>query len=186
VKSDDWPAVEDFIYQNRHSFAGISLLGDSGDLDFNQAPFTKILMIDEIVLKYGNGSMFSSGLIVDALHAYDSLWTACDSLLGIYKLNKPEDLEKVDDENIEKYQRDIKMYFLQKDWMRRAKQFADRYLDGNIRELTYLLKDVNNNKLWLDLSRNYKDVDYTTMSEQEDNTKLVENVACAGGSCNVF
>jgi len=29
-------------------------------------------------------------------------------------------------------------------------------------------------------------VDYTDMYEEEDNTKLMENVACAGGACSVF
>jgi ribonucleoside-diphosphate reductase alpha chain len=186
VKDGEWPAVEEFIYSNRHSFAGISLLGDKGDLDFNQAPFSKVLMADELVDKYGSGVMFSSGLIVDALHAFDSLWTACDSLLGIYQLKKPDELETVDDDKIEKYQHDIKIYFLQKDWMRRARQFADRYVGGNIRELTYLLKDVNNNKLWLDLGRVYKDVDYTTMMEDDDNTKLSETVACSSGACETM
>ena len=186
VKDGEWPAVEEFIYSNRHSFAGISLLGDKGDLDFNQAPFSKVLMADELVAKYGSGVMFSSGLIVDALHAFDSLWTACDSLLGIYQLKKPDELETVDDDKIEKYQHDIKIYFLQKDWMRRARQFADRYVGGNIRELTYLLKDVNNNKLWLDLGRVYKDVDYTTMMEDDDNTKLSETVACSSGACETM
>jgi ribonucleoside-triphosphate reductase len=39
VKDDEWQAVEDYIYDNRHAFAGISLLPDGGDLDYPQAPF---------------------------------------------------------------------------------------------------------------------------------------------------
>lgn len=187
VKDEEWPAVEEFIYNNRESFAGISLLSATGDLDYPQAPFSKVMTATELVGKYGEGVLFSSGLIVDALHAFgDSLWKACDSLLGIYNLEKPKDLDKVSDDNIEKYQHDIKIYFLQKDWMRRAKQFAERYLKGDLKELTYLLKDVNNNKLWQDLNRVYMDVNWDEMYELDDNTKLAENIACAGGTCSTF
>ena len=185
VKPEEWDDVEKFIFENRKSFAGISLLNESGDLDYHQAPFCKILTAAELVEKYGDGVMFSSGLIVDALHAFgDNLWIACDSLLGIYNLEKPKDLEKVDDNNIEKYQHDIKLYFLQKDWMRRARQFAERYLKSNVKTLTYLLKDVSNNKLWHDLQRVYKDVDYSKMLEDDDNTQLLENLACGSGKCD--
>lgn len=187
VKDDEWPAVEEFIYNNRESFAGISLLSATGDLDYPQAPFSKVMTAPELVGKYGEGVLFSSGLIVDALHAFgDNLWKACDSLLGIYSLEKPQDPDKISDDNIEKYQHDIKIYFLQKDWMRRAKQFAERYLKGDMKELTYLLKDVNNNKLWQDLNRIYVNVNWNEMYEADDNTKLAENIACAGGTCSTF
>ena len=185
VKDEEWPAVEEFIYNNRESFAGISLLSATGDLDYPQAPFSKVLTAEELVKKYGQGVLFSSGLIVDGLHAFnDNLWKACDSLLGIYSLEKPQDPDKISDDNIEKYQHDIKIYFLQKDWMRRAKQFAERYLKGDMKELTYLLKDVNNNKLWQDLNRIYVNVNWDEMYEAEDNTQLIENIACGNGACS--
>lgn len=185
VKDEEWPAVEEFIYNNRESFAGISLLSATGDLDYPQAPFSKVLTAEDLVAKYGQGVLFSSGLIVDGLHAFnDNLWKACDSLLGIYSLEKPQDPDKISDDNIEKYQHDIKIYFLQKDWMRRAKQFAERYLKGDMKELTYLLKDVNNNKLWQDLNRIYVNVNWDEMYEADDNTQLMENIACAGGACS--
>ena len=93
--------------------------------------------------------------------------------------------EKLNDEIMQKLQLEWVNCNLQKDWVRRAKQFAQRHLQNNIKELTYLLKDINNNKLWEDLSRVYKDVDYTDMYEEEDNTKLMENIACAGGACEI-
>ena len=186
VKAEEWPAVEEFIYTNRESFAGISLLPATGDLDYPQAPFTKVLTAQELVGKYGDGVLFCSGLIVDGLHAFESnLWKACDSLIGNYQVVKPEDLIVVNDNNMEKYLHDMKMYLLQKDWIRRAKQFADRYVQGNLKELTYLLKDVSNNKFWQDLNRVYQDVSWEQMIEQEDNTKLAETVACAGGKCEI-
>ena len=77
-------------------------------------------------------------------------------------------------------------YNLQKDWVRRAKQFSERHLQNNIKELTYLLKDINNNKLWEDLNRVYVNVNWDEMYEEDDTTKLAENVACAGGACSTF
>ena len=106
--------------------------------------------------------------------------------MGVLSVVEPSNPEKLDDEIVKKIQSEWLHFNLQKDWVRRANQFAERYLGGNTKELTYLLKDVNNNKHWEDLSRVYKDVDYTTMMEQEDNTKLAENIACSGGACQMF
>ena len=184
VDDHEWPEVEKFIYNNRESFAGVSLLGTTGDLDYPQAPFTKVLTVEEIVAKYGKGAIFASGLIVDGLHAFhNNLWKACDAILGVYEVQEPKSPEKLTDDIMEKLQYDWRHYNLQKDWVRRAKQFAERYLNNNIKDLTYLLKDINNNKLWEDLGRVYKDVDYTNMFEVDDNTKLAENVACSGDGC---
>ena len=187
VKESEWEDVEEFIYENRESFAGISLLPSTGDLDYLQAPFTKVLTVEEIVDKYGKSCIYASGLIVDALHAFNNnLWRACDAALGVFEVQEPKVPEKLNDEIIEKLQLEWVNCNLQKDWVRRAKQFAQRHLQNNVKELTYLLKDINNNKLWEDLSRVHKDVDYTDMYEEEDNTKLMEAVACAGGACSTF
>jgi ribonucleoside-diphosphate reductase alpha chain len=40
-------------------------------------------------------------------------------------------------------------------------------------------------ELWNKLVSNYKPVDYTELKETEDNTHLVEAIACAGGNCEV-
>lgn len=42
VRPDEWDAVKEYIYNNRHVFAGVSLLPASGDLDYQQAPFVSI------------------------------------------------------------------------------------------------------------------------------------------------
>ena len=49
VKDSEWASVEDFIFENRHAFAGVSLLPEGGDLDYPQAPFCEVLSDDEIV-----------------------------------------------------------------------------------------------------------------------------------------
>jgi ribonucleoside-diphosphate reductase alpha chain len=164
VQPHEWEKVEEYIYHNRQYFAGISLLPSTGDLDYCQAPFCAVSTPAEILHKYGEGSLFASGLIVDGVHAYNDLWKACDAILGRFK---PQG-------------------FLQEDWIRRAKQFTERYCDINIQKMIYMLKEVNNWKHWCDLHRVWKDVNYAEMREESDNTNLIAEVACAGGQCSLF
>ena len=189
VKEDEWDEVTNFIYANRKWFAGISLLPISGDKDYPQAPFTAIYTPAELVKEYGDASVMASGLIVDGLHAFDNnLWKACDAALGqgepLVEPKHPNG-DSINFDAAQKYESDLSQYSTQKDWVRRAHQFAERYFDSNIRKMTYALKDVNNWKLWCDLLREYKDVDYTEMVEDQDNTKLEQTIACAGGKCDL-
>ena len=48
------------------------------------------------------------------------------------------------------------------------------------------MKDVYNWKEWLDMKREYKDVDYTQVIEKENNVNPVQEVACAGGKCDII
>ena len=191
VKDEEWEDVANFIYDNRKWFAGISLLPISGGKNFQQSPFDTIYTPTELVKMYGDGSVMASGLIVDGLHAFDSsLWTACDVVLGMIPLDKPEhpneEIPKVISlDKSRKYDQELADWELKTDWIRRAKQFADRYFDQDIKQMTYCLKDVNNWKYWCDLQREYKDVDYTEMVEEEDNTRVEQTIACAGGKCDV-
>lgn len=172
VREDEWDEVAEFIYNNREYFAGISLLPASGDKDYPQAPFTTVYLPTEIVSMYGEGALFASGLIVDGLAAFDNnLWAACDAALGYYELSPVNN--------------DVAKYESQLDWVRRAKQFAARYFYDNVKNMTYCLKDVSNHKLWCDLNREYKDVDYTELFEEHDETKPLEAQACAGGLCEI-
>lgn len=183
VKDDEWEDVSKYIYQNRKYFAGIAILGIDGDKDYAQAPFTTVYDPSEIVKEYGDGSLMASGLIVDGLRIWDDdLWLACNCVLGIgeklelgtFKSKKAETRWKRENNYTEKM-----------DWLRRAKQFADRYFDGDVRKMTYCLKDVYNWKLWMDLKREYKNVDWVEFHELQDNTKITDTIACAGGKCDI-
>lgn len=166
VKPEEWNDVIDFIYDNKESFAGVSLLPSSGDLDYPQAPMVNVLTPKEILKEYGDCALLASGLIVDGLHCFkNNLWKACDITLQIHH----EELDQA-----------------QMDWIRRVKQFADRYLEGDIRKCCYLMKHVNNWKKWLDLNREFKDVDYTALVELVDETKPMETIACSGGKCDLI
>lgn len=165
VKAEEWDEVESYIYKHRKYFCGISLLPITGDKDYPQAPFTTIHLPTEQVSHYGDASLFVSGLIEVALNLWeDNLWAACDSLLGIG--------EKIKGNG-------------KRVWADRCKKFADRYFEGDVRRLTYCMKDVYNWKEWVDLSREYVSVDYTNVIEEEDNVNPEQEWACSGGVCEV-
>jgi len=165
VKPSEWEEVEKFIYDNREFFCGISLLPVTGDKDYPQAPFTTVYLPSEMVAHYGDGVMFASGLIEVALTLWeDNLWAACDSLLGLGGIIKGKAKEK---------------------WVERCKKFVDKYFEGDLKKFTYCMKDIYNFKLWTELKREYKDVDYTEVIEQHDDTQLEQAMACTGGACEI-
>lgn len=244
VRDGEWDAVTRFIYDNRSSFTGVSMIAHSGDLDYAGAPMVAVKTLEEIVEAYGPGSALASGLIVDGLHAFGDLWKACSCVIhhGSCPVQPPDDKwpERVREAWIHAEN-------LKQDWIRRADQFAMRYfgfepgdrarllkaiLPKNeyveslqeaveeaatpqiadsyraqleieeaeltklrkelntvmepVRRMTYCLKDVNNFKLWLDLTRDEVVVDYAQMAEVEDTTTMVTvDPACGGGAdCN--
>jgi ribonucleoside-triphosphate reductase len=165
VRPEEWDEVESYIYKHRKYFCGISLLPITGDKDYPQAPFTTIHLPTEQVSHYGDASLFVSGLIEVALNLWeDNLWAACDSLLGIG--------EKIKGNG-------------KRAWADRCEKFANRYFDGDVRRLTYCMKDVHNWKEWVDLSREYVSVDYTNIVEEENNVTPEQEWACFGGVCEV-
>lgn len=189
VREGEWDQVTDYIYKNRQHFCGISLLAITGDKDYPQAPFTTIYTPNELVKMYGDASMFASGLIVDGLHAFEgNLWKACDAALNRgTPIGKPElpDHAPMNLEENRRYQKESEAYNLKLDWIRRAKQFAARYFEGDLRTMTFCLKDVNNFHYWTELKREYQEVDFTQMVEEDDKTKLTQEWACAGGACSL-
>ncbi len=184
VKDEEWASVEQYIYDHRAVFAGISLLPDGGDLDYPQAPFCEILAADEIVDLYGAGALMSSGLIVDGLYAFDdNLWAACDCVLG-----RGENLDAPIEGNPPKRVREAieAVREAKRDWVRRAHKFAKNYFGGDPLKMTRCLKRVHSCKLWEDLTRTYLPVDYTQLQERRDNTTVTQTVACAGGKCDLI
>ena len=164
VKPDEWDDVTRYIYDNRKYFAGISLIPQSGDKDYPQAPFTTVYTSREIVKEYGDAALWCSGLIELALNAFNNnLWAACD-YVTLNQANKNDSEDK-------------RMFTT------KMKNFAGKYFDGDIRRLTYCMKDVYNWKIYCDLFNSFKKVDYTQLSETEDNTVGIEEISCAGGAC---
>jgi len=164
VKPEEWKDVTRYIYDNRKYFAGISLIPQSGDKDYTQAPFTTVYTSREIVKEYGDAALWSSGLIELALQTFDNnVRASCDYV----SMNQAKDGDSPE-----------KLVFITK-----VKNFAGKYFDGDIKSLTYCMKDVYNWKIYCDLMQTFKKVDYTKLLETEDNTVGIEEVSCAGGAC---
>lgn len=169
VRDGEWDAVTDFIYANRKHLAGVSLLPESGDLDYPQAPFLAVKSPSEITKEFGVGALLAGGVIEEAGKAFgQDLWSACDVVLGRRSLESGPRNEA------------------QTAWVERARQFARDYFKGDERAMTYCLKRVSAAKEFSDLSRTFTPVDWTLMPESMDTTKAVEqDSACAGGKCEI-
>lgn len=172
ITVDDWDEVEEYIFQNRAHFAGISLLSSMGDRAYAQAPFTEVFTAQQILEMYGEASLFASGLIVGALQAFgNNLWMACDTALGYGLKLDPEDSSDL----------------LKRDWVRRAKKFAAQNFEGDLQKLTFMLKDCHNLHKWVAIKQNFVDVDFSKDLNQQSYTEVDSMGAqgCAGGVCEI-
>jgi len=168
---DDWDQVEKYVFENRHSFAGISFLAMSGDKDYNQAPNTAVITAKEMVKKYNTAAIFASGLVVDALHTFDNLWNACTTAQGY-----GEDLSLESAENA-----------MKKDWVRRFNNFAVNYLNGDIKKAEYCLKDAYLLHKWNKIQDNLKPINWLEDITEKKYTDVdtMGAAACAGGACEI-
>lgn len=172
ITVDDWDEVEEYIFQNRKWFTGISLLSAMGDKAYAQAPFTEVLTAEQIFAKYGAASMFASGMIVDGLKAFNgNLWTACDTVLGWGEKLDPESSDAL----------------LKRDWVRRAKKFAKNHFEGDLVEMTNCLKDCYNLHKMISITRTIKPIDFVSELNEKVFTEVdtMGAIACSGESCEI-
>jgi ribonucleoside-diphosphate reductase alpha chain len=168
VQNHQWREVEDYVYENRAYYAGISFLGGSGDKDFNQAPMTEVLTEDQIVNKYGKAALFAAGLIVDTRKGFNDLWEAT-SVAQMPEEHRGE----ISD--------------LRAEWIRRFKKFADNYFMGDTKEAEYCLKDVFLLHKWTKIQQNLKPIDFVSQLETKKYTDVdtLGSAACVGGACEI-
>lgn len=169
---DNKKEIVDYIWNNQEDFTAVSFISDFGDKDFNQAPFTSVLSLEEIISTYGMGALFASGLIVDALHYFqNNLWNACDCVANI-------DIPITGTREAT---------LLKKDWIRRAKQFAKNYFKGDVNKMIYCLKDVHLRHKWQNVTRQIKEVDLGSILKQPTYKDVADyaSVACSGGACEI-
>lgn len=172
ISVDDWDEVEQYIFDNRQYFAGISLLSSSGDRDYPQAPFTEVFTAEQLVEMYGVATIFASGLIVDGCHAFkDNLWSACATAMG-----QGEELSEEDSKDLTK-----------RDWVRRFRKFAHNYFDGDLSKASYCLKDAYNLHKWEGICRNLKYVDFSMDLSRQSYTDVntMGAQACSGSACEI-
>ena len=168
---DDWDNVERYVFENRHSFAGISFLAMSGDKDYNQAPNTAVITAKDMVKKYGNAAIFASGMVVDALKVFNNLWDACSTAKGF-----GEDISLETSENA-----------MKRDWIRRFKKFGDNYLNSDADVAEHCLKDAYLLHKWNKIQSTLKTVDWKEDIKERKYTDVdtLAAAACAGGACEI-
>lgn len=173
ISVDNWDEVGNYIYENKAFLAGVSLLSSTGDRDYPQAPFTAVYTPQETLERYGDATIFASGLIVDGLQAFNNnLWEACNQVLG----NGKHNLEQKTAYNA-----------LMRDWIRRAKQFSVRYFKNDL-EMTYCLKDVHNYHKWMEVTRELKEIDWNKLDVQPEYIDIdtLSAMSCSGGACEII
>jgi ribonucleoside-triphosphate reductase len=169
VDPTEWEAVAEYLFENRHYFAGVSLLGSSGDKDYFQAPFIEVLPPHEIVERYGAAALFASGLIVDSQKGFKNLWDAIE----VARYNHDKSNQEL---------RDIRA-----DWIRRFSKFAETYCDSDEKRAEYCLKDVYLLHKWTKIQQNFTPINIEenlTEAKQIDIDTLGA-IACQGGGCQV-
>ena len=168
VMDHQWREVEDYVFENRGAYAGISFLGGSGDKDFNQAPMTEVLTEEQIVSKYGKAALFAAGLIVDTRKGFNDLWEATS-------------IAQLPDDNHGEIS-DIRA-----EWVRRFKKFADNYFMSDTKEAEYCLKDVFLLHKWTKIQQNLAPVDFASQLETKKyvDVDTLGSAACVGGACEI-
>ena len=169
---DDKDAIVDYIWEQRDLFTAVSFMSDYGDKDFNQAPFTSVLNLNEVIEIYGKGSLLASGLIIDGLHYFNqNLWLACDTLLdrSILLTGTREQV------------------LLKEYWLSRAKKFAKNYFKGDMKKMVYCLKDVHLFYKWETITRQFKEVNFGEILNKPEYKSISDYAAqaCSGAQCDV-
>ena len=173
ITVDDWDETFNYIYENQHSFCGLSFMAETGDKTYKQAPFTKVMEFDELINNFGTGVLFSSGLIVDALHHFDGdLWTACDA---------------VRDRSI-KFTGDRYKVILKKDIVRRIKKFAKNYFDNDVDKTIDCLKNMHIFHKYETINRELIPINFKELSitPQYTDVSTLAGVACSAGACEII
>lgn len=208
VRDEEWEEVREYVWKNRDIFSGISFLPKGGDLIYPQAPYTSVLDEKELAERYGAGAILAGGLIVDGLAVFnDDLWLACDVAMG--RNNHHLTLTDKDiSEFILSHLKDGKLLVevngvmisdvnaisshLQSivdkkvDWVRRFKNFATKYLNGDLSRTEFCLKHVSLFHRWQKL-KGMKHVDWESVSWNEEWVDAGSTVAqaCSGGTCEL-
>lgn len=158
VEPDEWGAVESFIYDNRADLCGVSLLSATGDKIYAQAPFAAVYLPTQMMKHYGQDPVLHGWSLLDGINSDGELWQLCHDLTFEFSKNREFDVK--------------------------VKDFADRY-NMSVTDVTYLLKDLWNYDRWCAIKEKAVPVDYTILWESQDNTSQQQEIACAGGACEI-
>lgn len=172
IDVNDWDKMFDFIYDNQDSFCGLSFMPASGDKIYRQSPFTGVLSFEELIKNYGEGVVFASGLIIDALHAFGGdLWDACEA-------SQSKSFQLTGDRVT---------VLVKKDIVARIKKFSKNYFKSNMNKTIDCLKDVHLFHKWKSVERDFKTIDFTTLDMKPSYKDVGDyaGAACSNGGCEV-
>lgn len=208
VKDDEWDEVREYVWKNKDVFSGISFLPKGGDLIYPQAPYTSVLDEKELAERYGAGAILAGGLIVDGLAVFnDDLWLACDVAMGrnnhhliltdkdisdfiLSHLKDGKLLVEVNGvmiSDVNAISSHLQSIVDKKvDWVRRFKNFAMKYLNGDLTRTEFCLKHVSLFHRWQKL-KGMKHVDWESVAWNEEWVDAGSTVAqaCSGGMCEL-
>ena len=209
VPNDQWDVVRDWVWENQDYIAGVTFLSSYGDMDLPQAPMCRVATPEEILREYGVGSMFASGLVVEAIEVFGDLWKACESAQGrgeqlfvsdqalVDYLHKND----LDEATITEEERKhilatlnaklndkVENLAAKRDIVRRIIKFAGNYCRGDVYKAVNLLKSVNNLHLFEVLKKTYKPVDWKLVDfggKRYANADEQASQSCVGGACEI-
>ena len=209
VPNDQWDVVRDWVWENQDYIAGVTFLSSYGDMDLPQAPMCRVATSEEILREYGVGSMFASGLVVEAIEVFGDLWKACESAQGrgerlfVSDQALADYLHKndLDEATITEEERKhilatlnaklndkVENLAAKRDIVRRIIKFAGNYCRGDVYKAVNLLKSVNNLHLFEVLKKTYKPVDWKLVDfsgKRYANADEQASQSCVGGACEI-
>ena len=209
VPNDQWDVVRDWVWENQDYIAGVTFLSSYGDMDLPQAPMCRVATPEEILREYGVGSLFASGLVVEAIEVFGDLWKACESAQGrgeqlfVSDQALADYLQKnaLDEATITEEERKhilatlnaklndkVENLAAKRDIVRRIIKFAANYCRGDVYKAVNLLKSVNNLHLFELLKKTYKPVDWKLVDFSGKRYNQADEQAaqsCVGGACEI-
>lgn len=180
VTVDDWYQVLEYLYENHGDFGGVSMVPVSTDKIYNQAPNVSVLSASEMVERYGEGSLFASGLIVDGMRIFGhDLWCACRYAIDWCNGNLSTE------QLVETYGSDDVVR--RNDWSRRFVSFAERYFRGEKEFASMCLKEVHVAHRFNSIRHKSRQVDWTQLdcSTHRVSIDTLAAQACNGDQCEL-
>ena len=164
VRDHEWEEVKQKVFAHQEGLAGLTFLADSGDLDYAQAPYTRVRTPAEQETLYGRDNVKMACELLRPNHfPFNNPWEATPVLLGWSEENTPR----------------------RKEFVHRLRSWAEESLGGDLRQADHCLKDAWLWALWTRLRADFQPVDYTTMIEETPTLDLRGEQACAGGQCQM-
>lgn len=182
VAPDEWDAVAGFIYDNRRHLAGVALLGETADRDYEQAPFLAVYTPEERISMYGAEVVEAAARALDLWPSDEiRLWEACRRYLRAIRLTPAVygDTEPVSER--------LTAFWLALDGA--AVHVAD--VDGlaggpdPLSKVVAAVKDEWGWRRFVELRDRSVPIDWSMMAETEDVIDHAADPACAGGQCAV-